>query len=184
MCLLTNPSQPTNTRLEAVQASSLFWLNVTDAQSQADSMIFSFPATLKTDYPLFLSSLRPSDWETRVNERACAVGSSIHWRQPWTKQSTPFTSHGEVGGGDWGLALAQAAYHCQCVPWWCQHRISIRRGGREREEEGGGLHHSVMMGGDEQDVHCCQTQLELLTETKRLFLMFDSRKCLYKKKTL
>lgn len=39
-------------------------------------------------------------------------------------------------------------------------------------------------GGDEQDVVYCQTQLEFLTQTKKLFFMFDSRKCWYKKALL
>lgn len=32
-------------------------------------------------------------------------------------------------------------------PWWCQHRISINRGGRERQGGGGGLHHFATAGG-------------------------------------
>lgn len=117
----------------------------------------------------------------RLNEKACAVDSSIHWRRHWAKQSTPFTSLEEIGGGAWRLALAQAAYHGQRVPWWCQHHISIKRGGRERQGGGGGLHHSAMARGEEQDVRCCQNTTGVLNRDKKLFLMFDSRKCWYKK---
>lgn len=160
MCPLTNQQTP-DLRLSKHPACSGLMKPMLNHRQTA----FSSPATFRTDCPHFLSSLRRSEW---MREHVHWT-QSIHWRQRWTKQSTPFTSLEEVGGGALGLALDQAAYHGQCVPRWCHHRISIRRGGRERQGGGGGLHHSAMMGGDEQDVRCCQTQLEFLTETKNGF---------------
>lgn len=94
--------QPKNPRLEAVQTSSLFWLNVTRTQWQAGSMIFPLPHCSKETVLIFLSSLRPSDSEAEW------MREHVQWIKHTLKTAlnkTEHTFHQPGGSRGWSLGL-------------------------------------------------------------------------------